>query len=136
MQMEDYQPPVDPPESKEDAKGKKRKRAKKDPNAPKKGATAFMLFSNKQRPKVREENPSLPMPEVKIHKRACYYLYLTLHRSLRFWESSGKSLLRTRRRCVKPVRSGEKLDCQYQRSTTKRLKLTNKGRHPCRYATF
>ncbi|KAI9007294.1 Non-histone chromosomal protein 6 [Gaertneriomyces semiglobifer] len=34
-------------------------RAKKDPNAPKKPLSAFMLFSQAMRPKVKEENPDV-----------------------------------------------------------------------------
>jgi ABC-type transporter MlaC component len=52
--MEDYSPPDDG--KKGGAKGKKKK---KDPNAPKRGMTAFMYFSNEMRPKVKAENPDL-----------------------------------------------------------------------------
>ncbi|KAJ3301687.1 Non-histone chromosomal protein 6 [Kappamyces sp. JEL0829] len=37
--------------------GKKAARAKKDPNAPKKGLSAFMIFSQENRNKIKEENP-------------------------------------------------------------------------------
>ncbi|CAO3696048.1 unnamed protein product [Umbelopsis ramanniana] len=52
-----------PKESKKDTKvskraddGKKR-RAKKDPNAPKRGLSAYMFFSQAHRKTVQEENP-------------------------------------------------------------------------------
>lgn len=35
------------------------KRAKKDPNAPKRGLSAYMFFANDNREKVREENPGI-----------------------------------------------------------------------------
>jgi hypothetical protein len=51
--MEDYSPPDEG--KKGGAKGKK----KKDPNAPKRGMTAFMYFSNEMRPKVKAQNPEM-----------------------------------------------------------------------------
>lgn len=36
----------------------------KDPNAPKKGMSAFMLFSNDQRNKIKAENPDLSFGEI------------------------------------------------------------------------
>lgn len=36
----------------------------KDPNAPKKGMSAFMLFSNDQRNKIKTENPDLSFGEI------------------------------------------------------------------------
>ncbi|KAJ4349893.1 Non-histone chromosomal protein 6 [Didymosphaeria variabile] len=37
---------------------------KKDPNAPKRGLSAYMFFANDQRDKVREENPGIKFGEV------------------------------------------------------------------------
>ncbi|KAF2202358.1 hypothetical protein GQ43DRAFT_430817 [Delitschia confertaspora ATCC 74209] len=37
---------------------------KKDPNAPKRGLSAYMFFANEQREKVREENPGIKFGEV------------------------------------------------------------------------
>jgi len=42
----------------------KKEKAKKDPNAPKRGLSAFMYFSNAERPKLKEEQPDLPFGEV------------------------------------------------------------------------
>ncbi|PNS20782.1 hypothetical protein CAC42_2713 [Sphaceloma murrayae] len=42
-------------------KGGKRK---KDPNAPKRGLSAYMFFANEQRDKVREDNPGIKFGEV------------------------------------------------------------------------
>lgn len=42
------------------ADGKK----KKDPNAPKRGLSAYMFFANDMRDKVREENPGIKFGEV------------------------------------------------------------------------
>ncbi|KAF1947830.1 non-histone chromosomal protein 6 [Clathrospora elynae] len=47
------------PKSKTDG-GKK----KKDPNAPKRGLSAYMFFANEQRDKVREDNPGIKFGEV------------------------------------------------------------------------
>ena len=44
--------------------GGKGKKAKKDPNAPKKGMSAFMLFSNEHRNKIKTENPEATFGEV------------------------------------------------------------------------
>lgn len=45
-------------------RGKKRKRAKKDPNAPKRPRTSFLLFCQEKRARLTAENPSLKMTEV------------------------------------------------------------------------
>lgn len=45
----------------EEGRGKKRKR---DPDAPKKALSAFFLFCNDERPKVREEFPELKVSDV------------------------------------------------------------------------
>ncbi|KAJ6021381.1 Non-histone chromosomal protein 6 [Penicillium herquei] len=42
----------------------KAKRQKKDPNAPKRGLSAYMFFANDQRDKVREENPGISFGQV------------------------------------------------------------------------
>ena len=41
-----------------------KKRAKKDPNAPKRANTSFILFSKEYRNKVLEEDPSLSVVDV------------------------------------------------------------------------
>ncbi|KAK3180341.1 Non-histone chromosomal protein 6 [Lecanicillium sp. MT-2017a] len=41
-----------------------KKRSKKDPNAPKRGLSAYMFFANEQRENVREENPDATFGEV------------------------------------------------------------------------
>jgi structure-specific recognition protein 1 len=50
------------PKKKPAAKGKKGK--KKDPNAPKKPISSFFYFSGAMRPKIKEENPDLPVTEI------------------------------------------------------------------------
>lgn len=40
------------------------KKKKKDPNAPKKGMSAFMIFSNEQRNKIKTENPDSSFGEI------------------------------------------------------------------------
>lgn len=47
-------------------KGKKEVggKKKKDPNAPKRGLSAYMFFANEQRDKVREDNPGIKFGEV------------------------------------------------------------------------
>ncbi|CAF9905511.1 MAG: High mobility group nhp1 [Gomphillus americanus] len=37
---------------------------KKDPNAPKRGLSAYMFFANEQRENVREENPNISFGQV------------------------------------------------------------------------
>lgn len=37
---------------------------KKDPNAPKRGLSAYMFFANEQREKVREEHPGIKFGDV------------------------------------------------------------------------
>jgi len=49
--------------SKKSAKPEKR-RGKKDPNAPKRGLSAYMFFANEQRENVREENPGVSFGQV------------------------------------------------------------------------
>lgn len=62
-EMKSYQPPE--PESGADSdtekKGKKRK---KDPNAPKRALSAYMLFCNDKRAEVKEENPNIENKEI------------------------------------------------------------------------
>ncbi|RTE69309.1 hypothetical protein BHE90_016311 [Fusarium euwallaceae] len=41
-----------------------KKRGKKDPNAPKRGLSAYMFFANEQRENVREENPGISFGQV------------------------------------------------------------------------
>ncbi|KAG7101479.1 Non-histone chromosomal protein 6 like [Verticillium longisporum] len=43
---------------------KKAKRAKKDPNAPKRGLSAYMFFANEQRENVRAEHPGISFGQV------------------------------------------------------------------------
>ncbi|KAH8204224.1 hypothetical protein TruAng_001644 [Truncatella angustata] len=42
----------------------KAKRGKKDPNAPKRGLSAYMFFANEQRENVRDENPGISFGQV------------------------------------------------------------------------
>jgi hypothetical protein len=53
---------------KEKSSGRKRsvknERKKKDPNAPKRGLSAYMFFANEQRDNVREENPGISFGQV------------------------------------------------------------------------
>ena len=44
--------------------GYRQKRARKDPNAPKRSLSAFMFFSNAEAPQVRRENPNYNLGEV------------------------------------------------------------------------
>ncbi|CAG7928008.1 unnamed protein product [Penicillium olsonii] len=43
---------------------KRQARRKKDPNAPKRGLSAYMFFANDNRDKVREENPGISFGQV------------------------------------------------------------------------
>ena len=58
-EMSNYHPPA---ESNSDSdteapKQRKRKKRKKDPNAPKRGMTAYFIFAGDVRPEIRKENP-------------------------------------------------------------------------------
>jgi HMG (high mobility group) box len=46
------------------AKGKRGKKAKKDPNAPKRNMSAYFLYSIEMRPRIKEENPSAGFGEL------------------------------------------------------------------------
>lgn len=67
-EMKDYVPPSDSSEDDSDdnnkKKNKKKVKPKKDPNAPKKAMTSFMLYSTAIRPDVKEENPDLGFGEI------------------------------------------------------------------------
>lgn len=41
-----------------------KRRGKKDPNAPKRGLSAYMFFANEQRENVRDENPGITFGQV------------------------------------------------------------------------
>lgn len=43
----------------------KRKRTKKDPNAPKRPASSFIIFQNEIRQQVKEAHPDLPSTELR-----------------------------------------------------------------------
>jgi HMG (high mobility group) box len=58
-EMKDYVPVNDP-----DGGGKKSKKAKKDPNAPKRNMSAYFLYSIAVRPSVKEENPEASFGEL------------------------------------------------------------------------
>ncbi|EXJ86711.1 non-histone chromosomal protein 6 [Capronia epimyces CBS 606.96] len=45
-------------------KGRGAEKKKKDPNAPKRGLSAYMFFANDQRETVREENPGITFGQV------------------------------------------------------------------------
>ena len=48
----------------EDPTGGKKKKAKKDPNAPKRNMSAFFLYSVAARPKVKEEHPDMKFGDI------------------------------------------------------------------------
>ena len=58
-QMESYSPP--PATAASDGKGK---RAKKDPNAPKRGQSAYLIFSQAECKKIRVANPGMAVCDV------------------------------------------------------------------------
>ena len=63
--MASYSPPSDDDDDSDDGGGKKKaKRAKKDPNAPKRPMNAYMLYANSVRAQVKEDNPDMPVTEV------------------------------------------------------------------------
>jgi len=52
---------ADKPVTRKPTKGSKKK---KDPNAPKRGLSAYMFFANEQRENVRAENPGIAFGQV------------------------------------------------------------------------
>lgn len=62
-EMANYNPPAGSKVAKS-AGGKKVEKKKKDPNAPKRGLSSFMFFSNELRPKLKEEQPDLSFGEL------------------------------------------------------------------------
>lgn len=68
-EMKEYVPPSDDDDSDGDTDGggKKKvvkKKVKKDPNAPKKPMTGYMLYSVKIRPTVKAENPDMQFGDI------------------------------------------------------------------------
>ena len=61
--MEDYEPPEGIKVEKK-GKGKGKGKKKKDPNAPKRGQSNFMFYSNEVRAKVKEENPDATFGQI------------------------------------------------------------------------
>jgi len=59
-EMKDYVPVEDPT----GGAGGKKKKAKKDPNAPKRNMSAFFLYSCAARPTVKEENPDASFGDI------------------------------------------------------------------------
>eukprot|EP00695_Tsukubamonas_globosa_P003436 TRINITY_DN631_c0_g1_i4.p2 TRINITY_DN631_c0_g1~~TRINITY_DN631_c0_g1_i4.p2 ORF type:complete len:140 (-),score=64.84 TRINITY_DN631_c0_g1_i4:231-590(-) len=53
-----------PPKKSTKGETKKRTKATKDPNAPKKPLSAYMFFCADKRPEVKEEQPDLKPPQV------------------------------------------------------------------------
>mmetsp|Transcript_10539 Transcript_10539/g.14870 ORF Transcript_10539/g.14870 Transcript_10539/m.14870 type:complete len:204 (-) Transcript_10539:833-1444(-) len=78
-EMKNYVPPDS--DSDEGGKKKKKKKAKKDPNKPKRGQTAYFLYSNAIRSKVKDENPKATFGDIaKVSEYSigtlCNILYL------------------------------------------------------------
>ncbi len=63
-EMANYDAPSDGDDDVEKRSKGKKKKAKKDPNAPKRAMTAFMCFSNDMRSKIKEENPDLSFGDI------------------------------------------------------------------------
>jgi hypothetical protein len=72
-EMEDYSAPEDSDNDGDDTKKGKQKggkeKAKKDPNKPKQAMSSFFFFMNKNRDRIKEENPDVSFGEV---VRTCY----------------------------------------------------------------
>ena len=48
----------------EEEKPKRKRKPKKDPNKPKRNMSAFFLYSNANRPRIKEDNPGIKFGEV------------------------------------------------------------------------
>lgn len=63
-EMENYIPPDISDNSDDDGYAKKKKKKKKDPNAPKRNMSAFFLYSNEVRNRIKEDNPGIKFGDV------------------------------------------------------------------------
>ena len=54
---------------------KKKKKKKKDPNAPKRGLSAFLLYSNANRSRIKEENPEAKFGDI-VSLYNCFVCFL------------------------------------------------------------
>jgi len=57
-EMDNYSPPVAADSDEDDKKSKKRKRKKKDPDEPKGAPSAYILYANSVRDKIKTDNPA------------------------------------------------------------------------------
>jgi len=57
--MKNYTPPEGEDSPRKGGKSKKTAKKKKDPNAPKRNLSVYMIFSNKMRPILKAEKPEL-----------------------------------------------------------------------------
>merc|ERR1712194_239745 len=71
-EMKDYSPPSSDDDDSGDDKAKKPKRAKKDPNAPKRPMNAYMLYANSVRAQIRKDNPELSIGDTSKEISARY----------------------------------------------------------------
>lgn len=78
--MKSYEPPSD----EEDYGGRRKKKAKKDPNKPKRNMSAFFLYSNAVRSTVKEENPEAKFGDI---AKVILWIYQSAFQSI-FNESS------------------------------------------------
>uniref|UniRef100_A0A7S2GRI5 HMG box domain-containing protein n=1 Tax=Helicotheca tamesis TaxID=374047 RepID=A0A7S2GRI5_9STRA len=63
-EMKNYTPPSDDSDSDDEPRGKKKKKQKKDPNKPKRNQSAFFLYSNAVRSRVKSENPDAAFGDI------------------------------------------------------------------------
>lgn len=67
--------------SEEEEPPKKKRKAKKDPNKPKRNMSAFFLYSNANRARIKEENPGIAFGSVVSAERLstrvlCVYVFM------------------------------------------------------------
>lgn len=75
-----------------------------DPNAPKRGLSAYMFFANEQRENVREENPGITFGMVTSTNTACQRgpaNHLAQFRTS--WQGPGRAMEGTQRQAARPV---------------------------------
>lgn len=90
-----------------------------DPNAPKRGLSAYMIFANEQRGKLKEEQPDLKFgTSILLSSHHYNHTNINQARSARFLEPSGRSSLSLKRLL-----------------TTRRLRLTRSVTRPRRSPT-
>jgi hypothetical protein len=69
-------------EAPQKARKQRKKKAKKDPNKPKRNMSAFFLYSNTNRDRVKEENPDAKFGDIVSFGRRCSLCRVSISRAV------------------------------------------------------